>query len=291
MPAYFSLGAKNSEFVSDRYLHINNCGFCEDMDKTAISRPQGRKDYQLIYIRSGQMEFEENGQTQLLADENVYLYRPGTPQRYRINGVKTTFFWIHFTGSAAPEILKGIPDGRIKTGFFHSFETFCKSMYMACRTSLQPNLLLFEGELISLIAFISEKARSNPSLSYNPQIAPALIAMNRSLTARLSNEELAQQCGLSRYYFIKLFKKATGCTPQQYYTQQAIETAKDLLENTDNTVAQIASLCGIEDNFYFSRVFKKHTGLSPADYRRSLHLGFVDNGKFPTEKVDKSRKM
>ena len=272
MPAYFSLSTKNSDSVSERYLKINNCGFCEDMEKTAISRPHGRKDYQLIYVRSGQMEFEENGQVHLLKDGSVYLYRPGMPQHYRVNGIKTTFFWIHFTGSAVPEILEGIPDGYIKTGLFSLFETFCKTLYMACRTA-QPNMLHFEGELITLISLMAEKVKRIEPSPGSAKVGPALMAMNRDTGKRLSNEELAQLCGLSRFYFITLFKQVTGCTPQQYYTRQTIETAMDLLENTDDTIAQISALCGIEDCFYFSRMFKKHTGLSPADYRKNIRHG------------------
>ena len=273
MPAYFSMGTKNSDSTSERYLKINNCGFCEDMDKTAISRPQGRKDYQLIYIDCGQMEFEEGGRIRPVSGGHVYLYRPGTPQYYRVNGVKTTFFWIHFTGSAAPEILDGIPDGCTKTDFFPSFALFCKTLYLACRTSPQPNMLHFEGELIYLTSLIAEKVKCITPPPGSARVWPALLAMNRSIRQRLSNEELAQLCDLSKFYFIKLFKQVTGCTPQQYYTRQTVETARELLENTNDSVAQIAALCGTEDVFYFSRLFKKHTGLSPADYRKNIHHG------------------
>ena len=270
MPAYFSLGTKNSDFVSDRYLHINNCGFCEDMDKTAVSRPRGRQDYQLIYIRDGQMEFEADGQAQLLADGHVYLYRPGTPQRYRVVGGKTTFFWIHFTGTAVPEMLEGIPDGATKVGFFHIFESFCRSFYLDCQTSQQPNSLFHESAFICILAGLSEKNKEYCTPSRPSNIDAALLAMNRHIDSRLSNEELAASCGLSKFYFIKLFKSITGQTPQQYYTQLALDTAKGLLETTDYTVAQVAAMCGLEDPFYFSRLFKKHTGLSPAAFRKRL---------------------
>lgn len=269
MPAYFSLGTRNSEFVSQRYLHINNCGFCEELDRTNVSRPQGRIDYQLIYVKSGQLELEANGKWTSLTGGNTYLYRPGTPQQYRIRGITTTFFWIHFTGTSLPDLLSALPDGHLQTGELPEFERFCKTFYAACRTSLHPNMLYYEGLLICLFAKLSEKALSSipPQAS---KIRPALIAMNQGNHPRLSNDQLAQRCGLSRYYFIKLFKAATGQTPQQYYTQQAVETAQALLENTDYSVAQIAALCGIDDCFYFSRVFKKHTGVCPADYRKGL---------------------
>lgn len=265
MPAYFSLGAKNSDAVSEKYLHINNCGFCVDMDNTAVSRPNGRQDYQLIYLKSGQMTFGE----QRLAPGYVYLYRPGQPQHYRVSGVTTTFYWIHFTGSAVPQMLQDLDSGAIFVGAFPEFERFCKSFYMDHRLCAVPNILYYEGLLVCLLAQLRER-HLKTGQPHPRKLDAALLAMNQNPTARLSNDQLAQLCGLSRYYFIKLFKSATGLTPQQYYTRQAIDSAKDLLESTDDTVGQIAALCGIEDSFYFSRLFKKHTGLSPADYRKSM---------------------
>lgn len=265
MPAYFSLGTKNSDTVSEKYLHINNCGFCEDMDNTAVSRPRGRQDYQLIYLKSGQMTFGQ----QALGPGYVYLYKPGQPQHYRVCGVTTTFFWIHFTGRALPDMLQALDGGAVFVGEFPEFERLCKNFYMDHRLSAAPNILYYEGLLVCLIARLTEK-HLKTGQPHHRKLDAALLAMNQNLTTRFSNDELAQLCGLSRYYFIKLFKSATGLTPQQYYIRQLVDSAKGLLESTDDAVGQIAALCGIEDCFYFSRLFKKHTGLSPADYRKSL---------------------
>jgi AraC-like DNA-binding protein len=72
---------------------------------------------------------------------------------------------------------------------------------------------------------------------------------------------------MSKYYFIKLFKSATGATPQQYYMAMLMDKSKLLLSNTSHTVGEIATQCGIEDALYFSRLFKKHVGCSPSAYR------------------------
>lgn len=269
MPSYFSMGTKSSEQVSQRYLHINNCGFCETLEKTSVSRPAGRKDYQLIYIKSGRMVFETDGQKQQLEDGHIFLYRPGTPQHYRIDGVTTTFFWIHFTGSAVEEMLTALPEGCSKTGDLPEFERYCKSFYMDCQRIDRFDPLYYEGALIALFATIANKAaNAEARAQHYDRLDKALLAMNRSLSPRLSNERLAQLCGLDKYYFIKLFKRATGMTPQQYYASLIVDRGKALLENTDYSVSEIAALCGVEDSFYFSRLFKKHTGLSPAGYRK-----------------------
>ena len=259
MPAYFSLGNKNSDAVSDKYLQINNCGFCVDMDKTVVNRPQGRTDHQLIYIKKGQMDFGG----QLLGEGFVYLYKPHEPQRYRVAGPSTTFYWIHFTGSLPEELLPR--GGAVYWGPFPEFERFCKNFYLDHRLSAQPNIHYYEGLLICLMAQLTEARK--PPKPHHRKLDAALLAMSENISLRLSNEALAQKCGLSKFYFIKLFREVTGVTPQQYYTQLVLETAKSLLESTDYTVGQIASLCGLEDPFYFSRLFKKHIGISPSAYR------------------------
>ena len=70
-------------------------------------------------------------------------------------------------------------------------------------------------------------------------------------------------------YFIKLFKKSLGISPQEYYAKIIIDKSTYLLINTDYSISEIATLCGIEDALYFSRMFKKHTGISPRAYRKS----------------------
>jgi two-component system response regulator YesN len=37
-------------------------------------------------------------------------------------------------------------------------------------------------------------------------------------------------------------------------------------DQMENTIAEIAAMCGYYDPSYFSRVFKKETGQSPAEY-------------------------
>lgn len=273
MPSYFSMGTKSSEQVSQRYLQINNCGFCEALEKTNIARPNGRKDYQLIYIKSGAMEFEEDGQKQHLSGGHVIFFRPGVPQHYRINGVPTTFFWIHFTGSAVGEMLAPLPDGCIHTGELPLFERFCKAFYADHRLTGKHTPLHYEGELICLFAAILQCCHSaTQQRQPSRKIDPALLAISRSISPRLSNEQLAQLCKLNKHYFIKLFKCTTGMTPQQYYTTAMVDKARSLLEDTDYAVSKISAMCGVEDCFYFSRLFKKHTGMSPAAYRKHRQL-------------------
>jgi len=43
--------------------------------------------------------------------------------------------------------------------------------------------------------------------------------------------------------------------------------ARQLLDVTDATIAEIAHEVGYADAFYFSRHFRRHHGMSPSEYR------------------------
>ncbi len=47
-----------------------------------------------------------------------------------------------------------------------------------------------------------------------------------------------------------------------------VERAKEILEETDLKVNEIAPLIGYADEKYFSRVFKQYVGVSPGSYRK-----------------------
>ncbi len=82
-------------------------------------------------------------------------------------------------------------------------------------------------------------------------------------------EYYAEQCGVDKSYFYKLFRMWAGISPNQYRNQLRMTAAKDLLIHTNLSVCEIAQKTGFDDPYYFSRLFKKEMGLSPAHYRKT----------------------
>ncbi|MEE1198283.1 MAG: helix-turn-helix transcriptional regulator [Acutalibacteraceae bacterium] len=58
-------------------------------------------------------------------------------------------------------------------------------------------------------------------------------------------------------------------SPIQFILKIRIERAKELLDFTDKSIADIAESSGFQDQNYFARIFKKQVGLSPTQYRKS----------------------
>ena len=72
----------------------------------------------------------------------------------------------------------------------------------------------------------------------------------------------------SIYVVSRLFKEATGKGFKEYITDKRLEYARELLQTTTCTVAEISGMSGFENTVYFSSVFKTKYGLPPTQYRK-----------------------
>ena len=77
---------------------------------------------------------------------------------------------------------------------------------------------------------------------------------------------------LSKTYFTKLFRKHTGVTPHEYYTNYKISRLKEKLLDTNLSIAQAFAACNMDYNGHSARVFKEKTGLSPSAYRKTIGI-------------------
>lgn len=84
----------------------------------------------------------------------------------------------------------------------------------------------------------------------------------------LSLNGIAAGFYLSPFYLSRLFKKTTNLSITEYINSVRLMAGKNLLENTNLKVSEIAAQIGFSTTSHFSRIFKEGTGLSPQQYRK-----------------------
>jgi AraC-like DNA-binding protein/ligand-binding sensor protein len=109
------------------------------------------------------------------------------------------------------------------------------------------------------------------------EVEPAAVASARQFVQDHADEpirleQVVQHVGVSRFYFCKLFKKATGMTLTEYVSRVRVEKAKTLLVNPSLRISEIVFAAGFGSIPRFNSVFKQYVGMPPTEYRSTLRV-------------------
>jgi AraC family transcriptional regulator, melibiose operon regulatory protein len=83
-------------------------------------------------------------------------------------------------------------------------------------------------------------------------------------------EELSKSIGISSRHLSRLFNKESGMSAQDYIMILRLDKARELLENSDMNITEIAFYLGFGSSDYFTSFFKKHEGISPRAFRQKM---------------------
>jgi AraC family transcriptional regulator len=89
----------------------------------------------------------------------------------------------------------------------------------------------------------------------------------------LSLTQIAESALLSRFYFARLFREATGITPGRFLAAIRIHQAKRLLLSTPMSITDISSAVGYNSLGSFTNYFTASVGASPGQFRRLSRTG------------------
>ena len=91
-------------------------------------------------------------------------------------------------------------------------------------------------------------------------------------------DQVVRHVNVSRFYFCKLFKKATGLTLTEYVARVRVEKAKALLSDPNSRISEVVFASGFGSIPRFNTVFKRHVGMPPTEYRASLRSAGPGSG-------------
>lgn len=101
-------------------------------------------------------------------------------------------------------------------------------------------------------------------------LQPVLTWLQENLDAEVTVDDLAARAHLSPRTFARRFRAETGTTPHHWLTQQRLNHAERLLEQTDEPVERVASLSGFGSATLLRHHFVRRRGTSPQAYRRTF---------------------
>lgn len=100
------------------------------------------------------------------------------------------------------------------------------------------------------------------------RIAAAIRHIEAHSAADLGLDELAVLAGMSKYHFLRTFRRMVRVTPYQFLLSVRMRRAAVCLAGTSESVASIAFAAGFGDLSTFNHRFRDLFGMSPLAYRR-----------------------
>lgn len=126
--------------------------------------------------------------------------------------------------------------------------------------------------LVFLLDSFTVKDKIVPISGNSEDTPPVVLSIIKYLSENCEREitlsDLKDRFFLSKASICFNFKKAMGCTVNEYLTELRLNKAKKYLETSHKGIEEISYLCGFSSAAYMGYVFKKKTGLSPLNYRK-----------------------
>lgn len=281
-------------YANSAYLHKIESGYADETKPLFITccgtyhlrtlphfrtiRPNGRCDFQLLYVASGKVYFYLDEKEYIAQTGHMILYKPHEEQNYVYYGTdQTQVYWIHFTGNDVENILKSYDIPLQEPSFYVGNSIIYETAFKEIMKEIQNQNLGFEQMTILYFKQLLLQAQrgrteyqhfSNHSMMQ--EIEQAKNYFHDHYQERISIEDYAHSKNISTCWFIRSFRTLTGSTPLQYIHSIRLNNAKTLLEYTQYNITEVASLVGFDDPLYFSHLFKKHMGISPSEYRKRI---------------------
>ncbi len=98
---------------------------------------------------------------------------------------------------------------------------------------------------------------------------PLLGILEKDAQAQPRLDQAARLCGLSRFYFCRVFRRFFHMGYKEYLLRRRLSKAMALLAESQRSVTEIALDCGFADTAHFCRTFRRELGLRPLDLRKA----------------------
>ena len=232
-------------------------------------------EYQIIYITKGQGYYEsEFHQKTLIQTGTIIILFPGVWHCYKPDeGTGWTEYYIGLKGNI---INKWQQEGFltpeksvVHIGLLEKVVSLFNAVFEIATTEKSGYQQLISTTSMHLLGqILYDSLNRNFAGATEHFIQQAKVYIAEHVSDKIDLMALSRQLNVSYSKFRKEFKNYTGMSPGQFQINLRINKAKELLNQRDYSLKQIASMLGFQNEYYFNTMFKQKAGVSPGEYRK-----------------------
>ena len=243
-------------------------------------------ELELVYIEGASAKRHVGEHISQFEESDLVLIGPNIPHLNFDHGVTTSYRKevLHIKPNFKEDILNALPElkqidrllelSKYGIAFFgatkievgellkqlHTFEPF--AFFMAVMNILKRLSTSKEFVLLHKTPFVNKHNEKEQK-----RLRSIYAFIDERYENRITLDEVASLCNLTKPAFCRYFKKNTGTTFIAFLNQYRVSQAKRYLLSGKN-VTETCFSCGFESLSYFNRSFKKIVGENPSNFRR-----------------------
>ena len=219
-----------------------------------------------------------NGIDEIVNSNACIIYPPDHRMEYRhYNGVFINGFMIFELKDNNFFTRHGLPENEI---FYITDGDEISYLLELITYSITDKLINRSSEthkhVIKLFKVLSKKCiDNNPQLKRKYEIRQRFSALRDEIKQDPKGwtvEKMAKRVWFTRSRFSVLYKEFMGVSPNVDLISIRIEYAKQMLTDSDKTVAEISKMSGYDSVEHFIRIFKSQVKETPLKYRKNIKI-------------------
>ncbi|MCK9547806.1 MAG: AraC family transcriptional regulator [Sphaerochaeta sp.] len=282
---------KASRRLSELTIAIDLCGFSIDIQWMRVMQKTGRwkiprhahSSFEFHFIAHGGCKVETDERSFIVGPGSLYVTGPGIYHQQSSHGENGL---IEYSLDCTFHVRKENElSCQGELGQLHDFllTSPCKPVQDAngviplYEQALKEALERKAGWAVaihSLVPAILISAARNMGFTYNGQILKEKSRMELigdfvedNIFHPIGPADIATFMNLSEKQISRIIFASEGYPTKRYITFAKVEQAKKMLEDSSNSLGEIAALLGFATTSYFNTVFRKIEGISPGAYR------------------------
>jgi AraC-like DNA-binding protein len=216
----------------------------------------------------------------VVAQGQYYLLTPDQEHSHELNGNPRTLF-INFPPSRVDAVREELGNASTVPSpgpIIHSADRQVRATLNtiteeATYPSSGTRLMMESLSLQLLIQLMRVQQRSWKSegdhlgSTLSPEIRRSIDFIHAHYGDDISLDRLAAVASMSRYHYLRVFKRATGLTPYAYLRNVQLQQAAILLRTSDASISEIALHLGFASPGHLTDAFKRRYGMTPSAFR------------------------
>ena len=259
IPEYAYLELLRARYIQHRYaLHTHDTYAIGVITYGSEAFIRGRK---LWKGRTGEIVIVNPGEVHdgYAGDERGWMYHVFYPSAHLLIQASAGL------SNTSNERLPYFPQGVIQDNYLFDLMLRLHQTLETSQSRLERDSR-FLWTMTQLIARHAAPSLTDGMLGQVPQAMHRVCDyIQQNYAENITLKELAAECGLSQYHFLRMFRRDFGLTPHAYLNHVRVLRAREMLQR-GYPIAQAAVNVGFVDQSHLHRHFKRIVGVTPGQY-------------------------